>query len=186
MLNKHFKLLNVTFLLCLAMNPLISIADSITCLGNNKLPEQFEDYFSEIKDPKLLQQSIGKPDEGKLCQGKAYKVSQDVIVHRAWNSTNPASELGKWWAFSTPRGMISDYRKNYEICYQWSPLDRLSTCLLKEGTKVVIGTGQSAQCSQYLTYPSSSRHQIYVDQPNKKILTDCVKSAAIFNWIPYE
>lgn len=153
------------------------------CIGNPELPQQFASQFEKIKDDKLLQAALGDPEEGKLCQGQVYQNSTNaqITLYRAWNSTNPHSKLGKWWAFEKPAGKISTYRAEYEICYQWSPLDMLVSCTLKPNTKVVIGTGQSAECSQYLTYPASKKKQIYIADASTALL-NCRVLSGEFSW----
>ncbi len=133
-----------------------------TCVGSTKLPAGFNDKFTAIEDEALLNDALGEAKKGKLCQGLVYQSKNDtsIVIYRAWNSTNPNSKMGQWWAFEQPIGKVAKYRSDYEICYQWSPLDQLVRCSLKPGTKVVVGTGQSAECSQYLTYPASDKQQI--------------------------
>ncbi|MEJ2682474.1 MAG: hypothetical protein P8144_13670, partial [Gammaproteobacteria bacterium] len=93
------------------------------CLGTVTIAPQFADHFSSIEDESLLNQALGEPNAGKLCQGRVYQSKADshVVIYRAWNSTNPNSEKGQWWAFYKPKGLVSQYRSDYEICYQWSP-----------------------------------------------------------------
>lgn len=156
-----------------------------TCAGDMELPVEFSRKFTAISDPELLAKSIGEQDEGKLCQGQVYVAKQNtqVMLFRAWNSTNPASEFGEWWALKSPRGQISQYRKDYQICYQWSPLDKMTLCSLKAGAKVVVGTGQSATCSEYLEYPTSEKKQVYVVNADEALF-DCTSYNAEFNWTP--
>ncbi len=153
------------------------------CLGSTNLPDYLTDKFVLIEDKQLLNKALGLTNEGKLCQGKVYKSKPDtqITIFRAWNSTNPNSKFGKWWAFREPAGKISAYRSEYEICYQWSPLDKLVRCTLKPGVKVVAGTGQSAECSEYLTYPVSDKLQIYIDDASMSV-TDCSIFDGEFNW----
>ena len=153
------------------------------CIGTTALPAHFQGKFQAIDDAPLLEQAIGEPTKGKLCQGQVYELKQDasVTIYRAWNSTNPGSEKGKWWASSKPTGKTAGYREDYEICYQWSPLDKLTTCKLKAGTKVVIGNGQSAECSAYLTYPVSAAQQIYIDDAATSV-ERCTTYDAVFDW----
>ena len=96
-------------------------------------------------------------------------------------SSNPNSKFGPWWSFLPPRGPISKYRSDYEICHQWSPLDKLISCKIKAGTKVVIGNGQSATCSDHLSYPASSARQIYI-QDALQNLTRCKVYTGVFKW----
>jgi len=153
------------------------------CLGNSSLPEELAAQFDPVEDTQLLSKALGRPEKGMLCQGKVYKSKKDsqLTVFRAWNSTNPNSEYGNWWAFGKPAGKIADYRSEYEICYQWSPLDKLASCTLKPETKIVVGTGQSAKCSKYLTYQISDKQQIYIDDASAS-LTNCAVFDGVFSW----
>lgn len=163
--------------------PATPVEEATPCLGTTDLPKHLIPYFDEVKDPELLASSLGETDQGKLCQGKVYqaKANTEVPIYRAWNSTNPNSQMGNWWAFYQPSGFISQYRKDYEICYQWSPLDKLVSCRLKAGSKIVVGNGQSASCSEYLTYDKSAVQQVYLDQADSQTLKCDVKSA-VFSW----
>jgi hypothetical protein len=154
------------------------------CIGTTQLPPDLQDSFELITDKALLDSTLGAPEQGKLCQGKVYqaKNSVDITLFRAWNSTNANSRLGKWWTFTQAAGNVARYRTDYEICYQWSPLDKLTQCKLKAGAKIVLGTGQSAQCSDYLTYPVSQTQQVYID--DGAALENCSDSDALFLWQP--
>lgn len=154
-----------------------------SCEGNTELAENLAPHFVAVKDPVLLQQTLGEPEKGKLCQGQVYQSKSDskVTLYRAWNSTNPNSQFGNWWAFDLPSGKIAQYREDYEICYQWSPLDKMVTCTLKANVNVVVGNGQSAYCSDYLSYPVSAAQQVYVDNA-KDALTDCKEFDGIMSW----
>lgn len=153
------------------------------CVGTTELPAYYQGKFQAVEDEALLAASLGEPTKGKLCQGQVYELKQgeSVVIYRAWNSTNPGSEMGKWWASAKPKGKTASYREDYEICYQWSPLDKLTTCKLKAGTKVVVGNGQSAECSPYLTYPVSAAQQIYIDDASMSA-DDCKTYDAEFRW----
>lgn len=177
----------VTILLCAcASQPSSTIVNKDTnqnCIGSVYLPESLASLFDPVNDPDLLEESIGLPEEGKLCQGRVYqtKANAQIIIYRAWNSTNPNSQFGQWWAFQQPSGRVSQYRSDYEICYQWSPLDKLVRCTLKPGSKVVIGTGQSAKCSDYLSYPISRRQQIFLDNATDSVM-NCRNYDGEFSW----
>lgn len=153
------------------------------CLGTTELPAALSGQFVAVQDCALLAKAIGQPNAGSLCQGQVYESKGDsrVALFRAWNSTNPGSKLGNWWAFDKPEGRVADYRMGFEICYQWSPLDMLVRCTLKPGTKVVVGTGQSAQCSQYLSYPVSDRQQVYIENAGESVV-DCATQDGVFAW----
>ena len=155
----------------------------VNCEGSVELPAHLADHFEAAEDAALLENALGAPEEGKLCQGKVYvsKEASNVTLFRAWNSTNPYSQFGQWWAHEVPAGNVAKYRENYEICYQWSPLDKLVTCHLKPGTKVVIGTGQSAKCSEYLTYEVSASQQVYIEN-SADVVANCSVKDGVFEW----
>ena len=147
------------------------------CPGNIDTPAG----FIEITDTTLLNASLGDSLQGGLCKGKVFEAQKDTIIYRAWNSTNPGSKQGHWWSFLEPQGSTSMFQKDYVICYQWSPLDRKETCTLKAGSKIVVGTGQSACCSQYLTYDPSPTIQVYIDDASQ-VTTQCSTQSNDFNW----
>lgn len=153
------------------------------CEGSVELPAHLAGQFVKVEDSALLNESLGEPEKGKLCQGQTYqsKKGAQVVLHRAWNSTNPYSKMGKWWAFDQPTGKVAQYREDYEICYQWSPLDKLVSCTLEEGTTVVVGNGQSAMCSEYLTYPTSETQQVYISE-SSATLSNCTVLDGEFSW----
>lgn len=159
--------------------------DQMACPGSAELPEALAGSFEAVQDDALLKSVLGAPEEGKLCQGKVYRVTGQlgVKIYRAWNSSNPKSNTGNWWAFYQPAGSVAQYRNDYEICYQWSPLDKLTHCTLSAGTKVVVGTGQSARCSDYLTYPVSAAKQLYLPDVASSV-SGCKNFDAIFDWQP--
>lgn len=165
----------------LSMSSYDGVAHASDCKGEPAPPKWLQSTFLETHNDDLLNQALGKPLQGGLCQGKVYTVQKNIRLYRSWNSTNPGSKLGVWWSFFPPQGAIEDYRKEYEICYQWSPLDRLVSCELKAGRQVVIGNGQSAECSPYLTYPTSPGKQIYVPDP-KSAFSECQSSTGVFSW----
>ena len=155
------------------------------CTGTNNLPSEYAEIFEEIVDEPLLNRALNDINKGGLCQGKVYISKKDINIqiYRAWNSTNLNSRLGKWWAFNLPNGEIAQYRKNYEICYQFSPLDKLTRCNLKANTKIVVGTGQSVMCDKFLAYPTSETKQIYIENNvESPSLTDCKDYDGLFNW----
>ncbi|KZN44687.1 hypothetical protein [Pseudoalteromonas luteoviolacea] len=128
--------------------------------------------------PKGVVQPIGK---GGLCTAQVFIAREDVTIWRAWNSEYNGSKLGKWWTFNKPLGSISKYRRENVICPSYSPLDMLVSCKLKAGTEVVVGPGQSAQCSEYFTYPASKTNQIYVADA-KNTVTECQTYDGRFSW----
>lgn len=153
------------------------------CVGSTQLPDQIAQHFEAIDDTVLLESALGDQNEGKLCQGQVYrsKENSSVVFFRAWNSTNQNSQFGQWWAFNQPAGKVAQYRSDYEICYQWSPLDKLVKCTLKPNTKVVVGTGQSALCSEYLSYAVSAQQQIYIEDASESLM-NCTVFDGVFSW----
>lgn len=152
-----------------------------SCVGNTGIVAELSDRFKLIQDSELLAEAIGEPLKGKLCQGAVYQSIDEVTIYRAWNSTNPNSQFGQWWSFQLPSGSTAQYRENYEICYQWSPLDKLVKCTLKPGTKVVVGNGQSAQCSEYLSYPVSKQQQVFITDAADAVHS-CESYDSVMSW----
>ncbi|TAN49948.1 MAG: hypothetical protein EPN21_10115 [Methylococcaceae bacterium] len=157
------------------------------CTGTNDLPTEYTEVFEETVDESLLSRAVGDVNKGGLCQGKVYVAKNNVTipVYRAWNSADPSSRLGKWWAFNLPDGKIAQYRNDYEICHEFSPLDKLIRCNLKANAKIVIGTGQSMKCDSHLTYHASAVRQIYIEIDEKSpAVTDCKEYDGQFSWKP--
>ncbi|WP_311568312.1 hypothetical protein [Photobacterium arenosum] len=159
------------------------ILDASACIGSTEPPAAWASKLNLVDDPQLLASSLGQPTKGKLCQGQVYEVKEGeaLTVFRAWNSTNPNSQFGAWWAANQPNGKVAQYREGYEICYQWSPLDKMTQCELKPGSKLVIGNGQSAQCSEWLTYPVSAEQQLYLED-TETLVSNCQTYDAVFGW----
>lgn len=153
------------------------------CPGDTDLPPAMADMFEPTTNAELLAMALGEPEQGKLCEGQVYrsKPGAQVTLYRAWNSTNPNSKKGNWWAFEKPEGPVAQYRSDYEVCYQWSPLDVLVSCTLKPGVEVVIGPGQSAKCSEFLTYPASDEQQVFIDDAAQAV-ADCTTYRGEFSW----
>ncbi|MBE0379266.1 hypothetical protein [Pseudoalteromonas prydzensis] len=151
------------------------------CIGSTVIAGDLGNQFKQVQDSALLAQAIGEPLKGKLCQGTVYESTDEVTIYRAWNSTNPQSEFGQWWSFQFPSGNTAKYREDYEICYQWSPLDKLVKCTLKAGTKVVVGNGQSAQCSEYLSYPVSQQQQVFITNASDAV-ESCEGYDSVMSW----
>jgi len=159
--------------------------DTARCPDDGGLPQELRQHLAESPAPELLGQALGAPGEGRLCSGRVYTVTGKgtVTVYRLWNSTNPQSRLGRWWGLARPEGSVSGYRRDSAVCYQWSPLDRLTACTLQPGARLVVGPGQSAECSQYLTYPASPALQVYIDDASAAV-AGCRDYEAYFDWRP--
>lgn len=161
----------------------VTVTSSEACIGSVDLSPLLASAFERTEDLALLNQALGEPGKGGVCQGQIYmaKADSQVKIYRAWNSTNPQSRLGLWWAFNKPAGLIAQYREDYQICYQWSPLDKLVSCTLKPGTKIVVGTGQSARCSDYLSYPVSGKQQVFIENAAENVV-DCHDFSGMLSW----
>ncbi|CAN7426852.1 hypothetical protein LJR230_002644 [Trinickia sp. LjRoot230] len=139
----------------------------------------------EVNDPALLNAALGQPGKGGLCKAKVFKVKQPLTVYRVWDSTKPRAQYGRWWSFEPPAGPVDAYRAKHEICTSWSRLNRVTQCHLKVGTEIVIGPGQSAQCTggdDDLSYPPSAATQVYIANDStpagKAGVHDCLHNAS--------
>jgi hypothetical protein len=122
-------------------------------------------------DAELLARARGRPGEGRLCDGRTYVARAPVTVHRLWDSSRPSSEFGVWWALEPPHGSRDDYRRKYAICPGWSRLDRVTTCTLKPGTPLVLGTGESVACGlPEATLPRSAAVQAFLPELRTRFL----------------
>jgi hypothetical protein len=161
------------------------------CEGNTQLPAELIGKFDAVTDPELLARAIGEPEKGGLCEGQVYvaKAGETSVVYRSWNSRNDYTKFGSWWAPTLPLGSERTYREDFNICYTWSPLDKLVKCELKAGTKVVVGPGQSAICPPINEYPKtyiippSAKKQVYIENA-QETTTNCVVFNSEFNWTP--
>ena len=118
--------------------------DGIACVGDVMDPPP---GLVEAKDEALLTKTLGVSGKGNLCTGKVFKVTYPLTVYRVWNNSKSYTEFGPWWSFSPPQGPRDAYREANAICPEWSALDRMSVCSLKMGAVIVIGPGQSADCT---------------------------------------
>ncbi|QTL37351.1 hypothetical protein [Pseudoalteromonas viridis] len=129
----------------------------------------------------LPEDVVAASGQGGLCNARSYKVTRDFTIWRAWNSTYEGSKFGKWWSLEKPTGLVAQYRTQLNICPKYSPLDMLVRCTLKAGSQVVIGPGQSAQCSDYFTYPQSDTNQLYLANA-KQVTMNCTTFYGEFSW----
>ena len=113
-------------------------------------------------DAFLLQQALGRPGDGKLCQGQVLVAKAPLLLYRVWDRSKPSSLYGSWWSFAHPGNHREQYRRDNVICPQWSALDIVSVCQVKIGSHLVLGTGQSAICPDNSSLPASAVHQVYL------------------------
>lgn len=151
------------------------------CVGEVVAPPIFVPLLTEVDDIDIVAGSVKANGEGGLCKAKAYRVNKPFEIYRAWNSNNPASEKGNWWSFSMPSGKMAEYRRDYAICPKWSPLDMMTRCIVKQGTHLVLGTGQSAMCNPFLTYKKSPGIQIYIENAGQSTM-ECKSYFGMFSW----
>jgi hypothetical protein len=115
----------------------------------------------EVSDPALVQQALGAPGKGQLCEAKAFEVTRPLPVFRVWDASKPPTRLGRWWSFARPAGPREAYRAANEICAEWSALDVATECHLSVGAHVVLGPGQSATRAGG-AYTASPTNQLFV------------------------
>ena len=138
-------------------------------------PKKYQSYLEQIDTVENLNDdeklSVGEKLKGGLQWAQSYKViKKGLRLYRVWNSFNPNSKYGNWWTFYYPSGDISQYRIDYDICSEWSPLDRLVSSELKVGSIIVLGPGQSAKCSEWTTLDKSDKQQVYVVDPHNTLI----------------
>ena len=118
------------------------------------------------QDDALLASAIGAPGKGALCKGKVFVAEKPVTVYRVWDASKSFTLYGRWWSFDLPKGPRDAYQVANDICPEWSPLNKMSSCTIKVGTKVVVGPGQSAQCTDRLL-PASAVNQVYIPNDSR-------------------
>lgn len=137
----------------------------------------------DITDVNVLKNSVFPKDKGGLCKGSIFKVEKPIVVYRVWNSSYEPSAKGNWWTFDKPTGTLEKFRKDYAVCCQWGPKDKMDSCTLKVGSKIVVGPGQSVDCTQEKNrggndcndtrYEISEKNQVYIHDPVNNV-ENCV------------
>jgi hypothetical protein len=115
----------------------------------------------------LLGQAQLPTDQGGTCIAQVFSVTSPLVLYRVFDSSNPYSKFGRWWALSRPAGPKDSYRSAFAICPEWSNLDKLVSCEVLPGTQVVIGTTQSAVCANGSTLPKTPEIQVFVPNNGK-------------------
>ena len=116
----------------------------------------------ETANPFLLTRAKLQKGKGGVCSAKVYAAVAPVVLYRVFDASKPHSKFGSWWSLKAPSGSKADYRAANAICKEWSALDRVISCEVRPGTQVVIGTTQSAECSDGSTYPQTAVNQVFV------------------------
>lgn len=139
------------------------VAFAQACVGDVIAPPA---GMKETTDEALLASALGAPGKGALCKGKVFVAEKPVTVYRVWDKDKAYTLYGRWWSFSLPVGPRDKYQVDNDICPEWSPLNIMSSCTIKVGTKVVVGPGQSAQCTDRLL-PASAVNQVYIPNDSR-------------------
>lgn len=106
-------------------------------------------------------------------------VKQPVTVYRVFSSnfesTKKAGPTGAYWTLDAPSGSKDKFRSSYAVCAEWNDLDKLNTCKVNVGARVVIGPGQSVECESGVKYPQSPVEQALIirEQDGKVPVSDC-------------
>ncbi len=156
--------------------PALSGIDGIPCIGQIDKPPS---GLVETRDPALLDKALGASGKGMLCAGKVYRAKEPVTVFRVWDSSKAYTLYGGRWSFRLPQGPRDSYRKENDICPEWSALDRMSACTLKPGAEIVVGPGQSADCA-HEKLQKSATNQVYIpndSRQGKLFVEDCTPGA---------
>lgn len=156
----------------------LSGIDGIACVGKIDNPPE---GLVEATDTRLLNGTLKASGDGELCAGKVFITTQPVTVYRVWNSKKDYTRYGKWWSFQFPKGPRQQYRRDNVICPSWSALDRMTTCTIKPGTKIVVGPGQSAKCKN-TTYEKSAVNQVFIPNDSRKKVILVEKCTAGIDW----
>jgi hypothetical protein len=124
----------------------------------------------------LTAAALGPDNKGGVCAATAFNAIEPLQVYRVYDSRS-GNPYGRWWSLERPRGSREQYRAGYAICPEWSALDRLISCRLKPGSRIVLGTTQSMQCKD-TAYPKSADIQVYIpndSQAGTIYVDDCVE-----------
>lgn len=133
--------------------------DGVACVG--AVPSA-ADQLTSASNTALLAKSQYASGKGGMCAAKVFAVAGPVSVYRVYDSQNPHSMYGSWWALARPAGPKDDYRAINAICKAWSGLDRLVSCQARNSSEIVLGTTQSADCPDGTVYPKTAAIQVYM------------------------
>lgn len=169
------------------MNAILAALLVIFVAGNSQSPElplpaQLSGKAQVLMaaDPDYARAAVGnavKPaGQGGISAALVVRVTQDIPVYRLWNGPGKqdvrTNRMGGWWSYDAPKGPVSKYRSDYEICLTWNELAWVATCTLKKDSVVAIGPGQSVSAETCKdptgkeNYPANATGwQTYVDQP---------------------
>lgn len=152
--------------------------DGVACVGEP--PEQVAG-MSVVEDEALLAEAEAETDKGGLCAGEVMVAGEGVRVWRVWDGSKDYTRLGRWWSLERPAGPRDAYRAEYAICPSWSALDQLVSCTVTPGSKLVVGTTQSAACEDGTTLPKTASLQVFIPndgRANVFFVQDCQDEGA--------
>jgi len=155
-----------------AVQTVLSGIDGIACVGQVNPPPA---GLVAADDDTLLKTVLGSSGKGMLCAGRVYQATQPVTVYRVWDAAKGYTLHGGWWSFNKPQGPRDRYQVENDICPEWSALDRMSSCSIKVGAKIVVGPGQSATC-EHDTLPKSAANQVFIPNDSRNnvlFVEDC-------------
>lgn len=170
--------MRLTILLCCLLAVSSAYADNLPLPGRLAgkavvLHESDPDYPRAV-----LSGAIKPAGDGGISNGIVIKTTADIPVYRLWSGPSKKDQngntnrLGAWWSYDELRGDVTTYRRNYEICNGWNDLQWAVTCVLKLGSVVTIGPGQSVSailCHDQTgkeEYPANPDNwQLYIDRP---------------------
>lgn len=122
--------------------------------------------------------ALKAPGTGGVLGVAVVRLSEDVPVYRLWNGPGSApaggntNRLGGWWSTDMPTGPVAQYRRDYEVCASWNQLTWRASCMLRRGSVVAVGPGQSVSAQTcgdangLESYPANRvLWQVYVDKP---------------------
>lgn len=118
--------------------------------------------LTQVTSRALLSHAQLASGKGGTCLAKSVSVATPLVLYRVFDSANPHSKFGSWWALSRPTGTKENYRMAYAICPEWSNLDRFVSCEVRPGTELVIGTTQSTFCADGSMLPKTKELQVFV------------------------
>jgi hypothetical protein len=174
---KNLRLLILLFLCGCTSAPALktsaAVPESVTCVG--QVPVSVAGLAASAGDG-LTAAALGSDNKGGVCAAAAFTAIDAVRVYRVYDSKS-GNPYGRWWSLERPHGSRDQYRAGYAICPEWSALDRLISCRLKPGSRIILGTTQSMQCKD-TTYPKSADIQVYIpnDSQTRTIyVDDCVE-----------
>lgn len=104
----------------------------------------------------------GMEGRGAMCAARAILVKEELRIYRVWNSQRTSTQFGRWWTIAEPRGPVATYQRMHGLCPEWMPLDRVTSCLVKPGATIFIGTTQSVRCAEG-DLPATGEVQVYLD-----------------------